>query len=184
MLFRPTSSFAPPGHAGAERHGGFTLVEVLMVVAIIGIAGVVVVPQMLRTGSLTIQAAGRVVIADLLYAQNEAIARQAPRRVIFNPESNSYRLADSQDQTLAVAWREGGSTTQNYAVNFATDPRFAGVRLGDVAFSGSQTIEFDVLGSPNSGGAIDLVTGDTRYRISVAPITGRVTIAPVVDTGD
>ena len=67
---------------------GFTLVEVLIVVVIIGIVGAIVVPQILTAGTLGVQAAARMVIADLQFAQNDAIARQAPRRVVFEGGNN------------------------------------------------------------------------------------------------
>ena len=42
-----------------QGSGAFTLVEVLIVVAIIGIAGAIVVPQMLQVGALSPFAHGR-----------------------------------------------------------------------------------------------------------------------------
>lgn len=158
----------------------FTLIEVLSVVVILGIAGAVVVPQMLNTGNLQIQAASRIVIADLLYAQNEAITRQAVRRVVFDPTTNSYKLTDGGGNVLAVSWKNGGAA--NYVINFSTDSRFDAVTLKTADFGGTQAVEFDALGAPSSGGTVDLVTGSTTYRISVAAFTGRVTVAPVSAT--
>jgi len=37
----------------------------------------------------------------------------------------------------------------------------------------------DALGAPIDGGTIDIRSGSTKYRITVTPMTGRVTIAPV-----
>lgn len=158
----------------------FTLIEVLSVVVILGIAGAVVVPQMLNRGNLQIQAASRIIIADLLYAQNEAITRQAVRRVVFDTAANSYKLTDGNGNVLAVSWKNGSAA--NYVVNFSADSRFDAVTLKTASFGGTQTIEFDPLGAPNNGGTVDLVTGSTTYRISVAAFTGRVTVAPVTAT--
>ena len=47
-------------------------------------------------------------------------------------------------------------------------------------FGGSTALEFDDMGAPISGGSVDLVFDQTRYRITVAPFTGKVTIDPVV----
>lgn len=159
-----------------HRHSGYTLVELLLIVSIMGLAAAIVVPHMIRSGQLTIQAAGRAIIADILYAQNEAVANQEPRKVTFDVAGNRYRVTDAEDKTIGVSWKSGGSATQNYVVDFNRESRFAGVKLASVNFAGGTTLEFDDLGAPVNGGTIDLVFEDTRYRISVAPFTGRVTI--------
>jgi prepilin-type N-terminal cleavage/methylation domain-containing protein len=158
-----------------SRSGGFTLVEVLIVVIIVGLAGAVVVPHMLRAGTMTTQAAARTVIADLLYAQNEAIAQQAPRRIAFDVDTNSYRITDANDLTLETTWRVGGGGA--HRVDFDEDGRFQGVRLESVDFAGSSAVQFDDLGAPDNGGSIVIVSNQARYRITVAPFTGRVTVA-------
>ncbi|MEX0777598.1 MAG: GspH/FimT family pseudopilin [Phycisphaeraceae bacterium] len=159
------------------RRRGFTLVEVLIVVTIIGIAGAVIVPHMLTTGSLGIQAAGRMVIADLLYAQNEAIAQQSPCRVVFDPPNNRYYLTDGAGNVMSTSWK--GDGLGNYVVNFNEDSRFAGVTISAAEFDDTLIVEFDALGAPTNGGTIDLTADGFHYRVSVADITGRVTIAAV-----
>jgi prepilin-type N-terminal cleavage/methylation domain-containing protein len=160
------------------RNQAFTLVEVLVVVAIIGVASMVVVPQILRSGDMQIQAAGRIVISDLLTAQNEAVARQSPRRVEFDQVNSRYRLTDAAGVTLVAPWRD----TATYVTDFKSDTRFRNVRLAAVDFAGSNVVEFDDMGAPTIGGTVDLLTDSTRYRITVAPFTGRITIAQVVAT--
>ncbi|QNN24597.1 prepilin-type N-terminal cleavage/methylation domain-containing protein [Planctomycetales bacterium ZRK34] len=155
------------------RAEGFTLVEILVVVIILGIAASVVVPQMLDAGTLSIQAASRMIIADILFAQNEAIGRQATRKVVFDVPNNAYRLTDGNDVTLTVNWKSG-----NYSVDFDTDNRFAGVQLKAVDFEGGNSVTFDELGAPSSGGTVDLSASGTSYRVTVTPFTGRVTVAP------
>lgn len=159
------------------RRCAFTLIEVLIVVAIVGIAGAVVVPQMLATGTLGIQAAARSVIADALYAQSDAVAAQEVRRVVFDPANDSYELTDADGNRLEVRWRTGGD--EGYAVNFQHDTRFRGVRIVSAQFGSDDepVLEFDELGAPTSGGSVVLAFEDTSYRVSVAPFTGRVTVA-------
>jgi len=168
---KETSAMTRPAPA---RHA-FTLIEVLVVATIVAIAGAIIVPHMLTPSDWGVQAAGRIVIADLLFAQNEAIARQAPRRVVFDPDDNSYRVTDTAGNIVDVPFRGGA-----YTIDFDEDRRFAGVGLENVAFGVTDppVVEFDPLGTPSEGGTIDVATNTTRYRITVAPITGRVTIAP------
>jgi general secretion pathway protein H len=164
-------------HASIQR--AFTLVEVLVVVAIIAIAGAVVVPSMKQTGSMSVQAAGRQVIADLLVAQNDAIAKQLTRKVVFDPDNNTYKVTAADGSTIGMNWMSGDASAGNYIINFSTDDRFSGVRIENVEFGDDKTIAFDPLGAPDTGGTIDVVFGQFRYRVTVTAMTGRVTIAPV-----
>ena len=157
----------------------FTLVEVLVVVAIIAIAGAVVVPSMTNTGSLNVQAGARIIIADLLYAQNEAITQQKSRKVVFDITNNNYRLATADGTTLGVNWKSGVAAAGNYIVDFNTDSRFSGVKMESATFGDDAEIVFDALGAPDTGGTVDIVFGQFRYRVTVAAMTGRVTVAPV-----
>jgi len=161
----------------------FTLIEVLAVVVIIGLAGAIVVPSLMRPGTLGVQAASRMVISDILIAQNEAIAFQTTRGVIFEPAENRYRLTDAAGTTLNASWKAGG-TAANYIIDFDTDTRFGGVTLEAPDFNNGtppqNILQFDPLGAPLNGGTVDLVAAGLRYRVSVAPFTGRVTIAPVL----
>lgn len=162
-----------------ESRRAFTLVEVLVTVAIIAIAGAIVVPQMIKTGTLTIQAAGRLIIADLLFAQNEAIAHQEPRRVVFDTVNNRYWLAKDDGSVVGVNWKGGGAGGGNYLIDFKNDTRFAGVTIDAVDLGGDATVEYDALGGPDTGGTIDVTFDNVRYRITISPMTGRVTIEPV-----
>ena len=62
---------------------GITLIEVLIVVTLLGIAGVLVIPSMSQVGVLRIQSALRTIVSDLTYAQSDAMAAQARRAVVF-----------------------------------------------------------------------------------------------------
>ena len=168
---------------GQGRGGGFTLTEVLVVVTIIGIAGALVVPNVMQAGTLGVQAAGRMVIADILIAQNDAIAAQEVRRVIFDTANNRYRVTDGSNNTLTVTWRTATPGGGNYVVDFQNDDRFEGVSLDNVDFGGAEplVLEFNALGTPTgNGGDLQLVSGDQRFVVSVSPFTGRVSIAPFV----
>lgn len=163
----------------SRRAKAYTLVEVLIVVTIMSIAAAVVVPQMIKSGTLSVQAAGRMVIADILIAQNEAVAQQANRKVVFDTANNKYHLALPDDSVLGKAWINGDTEAGNYIVEFSNDTRFAGVKLTNVDFSGGSVLEFDALGAPVNGGTVDIEFEEHKYRITVTPFTGRVTIAPI-----
>jgi prepilin-type N-terminal cleavage/methylation domain-containing protein len=170
------------------RNRGYTLIEVLIVVSIIGIASAVVVPQMLAGSSLGIQAAARTLIADLLYAQNEAVVQQRGTRVVIDTSADRYWLQWDDGTPLELNWRVGGPNS----IDFRTDSRFRDVRLARVTLDGSTptfineggqiVIEFDELGAPVQGGgsSIGLISARQRFYVRVAPFTGRVTVHNVV----
>ena len=168
----------------------FTLVEVLVVVVVMAIAGAVVVPSMLNASRLGSQGAARQLISDILIAQSEAIAAQEPRRIQFWPMDldgnivNGYALQDGDGNPLQQRTRGGGSAP--WIMNFDTNETFEGVILERVFPEDSSPpatlIEFDDLGSPGApvgqtaATTVILRSDAGRYRVSVAPITGRVTV--------
>jgi len=165
-------------HQSRFSRRGFTLVEILVVVAIIGMAGAIVVPVISQPSSFSIQAASRMLISDILIAQNDAIASQQNRRLVFNQVLNTYSLTDTAGNVLSASIR-AGSTSGNYVVDFNTDRRFAGVALQNVNFGGNPFLEFDPLGAPMNGGTLQLTAPNANnnlFTITVAAFTGRVSI--------
>lgn len=163
-------------HPTSPSRRAYTLIEVLIVVAILGVVSAVVVPHMLTAGSLGVQAAARVVVADILYAQNDAIAAQAGRKIVFTPADDKYELQDAGGAILTAQWINGEAN--NYVVDFSDDTRFQGVEIKSASFAGGgTTLEFDDLGGPVNGGTVVIEYNDQEYRITVAPFTGRVTVA-------
>lgn len=163
-------------HRTSRSAAAFTMIELLVVIVIMAIASAVVVPHLARSDSFAAQSAARVVFGDILFAQNDAIAQQQTRRIVFDLDNQSYQLTDGSGTTLSAAWL-GGS----YVVNFGAGTQWPDVTLGSTSFS-SNTLEFDDLGTPDAGGTVQLTAGAFAYQITVTPITGRVTVSQV--TGD
>ena len=163
---------------------GYTLIEVLIVVTIMGLAAAIIVPNMMQGGTLGVQAGARMIIADMLFAQNEAMAQQSSRRIVFDTDNNSYRV--EKYDSGASAWvlefnpsKGVGNNQQNYEVDFEEDGRFKGIEIVSAEFNSTSTIEFDDTGNPSSGGTVTLRFEDHVFEIKVAPFTGRVTVQRV-----
>ena len=159
---------------------GYTLIEVIVTVTIMGLAAAIVVPNMLQGGTLGVQAGARMIVADMLYAQNEAMAQNAARRVLFDPAGNSYTVQHyDSDSSSWIADQNpvlGGNATTNYIIDFDTDRRFQGVEITSADFGDETWVEFDDVGNPSAGGTVRLQYGQYRYEIKIAPFSGRLTV--------
>ena len=179
---------------------GFTLVEILMVVVILGIASAVIVPQIGTRSDLKARAAARMVVADLIYAQNMAIATQKMHYVKFDTANNRYAIYDvapvlgtelpitqpvTKGNYVVQFGAAGGSKVAELAID-AGGTVFNGVGL---AYRPSQTICFDELGTPyvfktgvvpNTNemfdGAVRVKSGTYTLTIGVQRYTGEISI--------
>lgn len=181
------------------RHHGYTLLELLIVASLLGLAGALLVPYMNRRSTLETQAAVRMVIVDLNFAQADALANQEYRRVHFFEDGSGYAILrvnqanfdhsfdpETADYLYDPLGRAGAQ--QYYITNFTEDKRFAGVRIGQVKIDGDNPyITYDQLGgtvraggaTPGTGGSIIVTSEEATYRINIAPFTGKLTVEQV-----
>jgi prepilin-type N-terminal cleavage/methylation domain-containing protein len=166
----------------------FTFTEVLVVVVILGIASAIVLPQVASHDDLNTSAAARTVMADLLYAQNRAIAMQTMHYVTFDTTTQKYTLYSGSISPATVLTHPinlnpyimtfGQSGSNNISQN---------VSLTSASFNGQPSIAFDETGVPysyNAGvttplsgtGSIVLTDNGYTLTISVAQDTGEITV--------
>jgi len=178
---RPPRRPAAPG-----RFRGVTLIELLIVVALLGIAGALLIPNMSHVGDFTLEASARRVVSDLNFAQSDAMARQSPRRVLFDAEGTGYRVLeppyDPEEDVLSDPLSWDGTGT--YAIDFTNDPRFDGISVETTIPGDASFITYDEVGGPvdESGsplGRSEIVLvhprGD-RAVIAVAAFTGQISV--------
>lgn len=166
---------------------GYTLVEVLVTVMIMGIAGSVVIPSMSGAGVLRIQAGVRTVVADINFAQMDALAYQEPRGIVFDTENNAYTIVQVFGSTIdpdADALYDPRGPGQRYRVNL-DDHDFGGAVIENLDLNGGNVLIFDEIGGPvaapgsdtlSSGGSLELAGPQGRFRINIAAFSGRVTV--------
>lgn len=173
---------------------GYTLVEILVVITIMGIAGMVVLPALGQTNVLRVQGAIRAVVADITFAQSDALAYQQERAIVFDVAENMYTLVEvdgaSVDPEANALYNPQGPDLR-YVVDF-DDPRWGGIQLASPNFGDSAVLIFDELGGPiiapgsdepGTGGTVDVIGTDSRFRITIEPFTGHVTVAEIAMDG-
>jgi type II secretory pathway pseudopilin PulG len=176
----------------------YTLIELIMVMGVLALAAAMLVPHLVGRDSLTVQAAVRLVIADLSFAQTDALANQGFRRVVFFPDGSGYCLIrvpnpnwatpeDLDDPTVDYVYDPLGNMGR-YVVDFVEDERFEGVSISAVEIEGVSLpdrpeITYDQLGGTvrpgggaGTGGSITLTYDDESYRIDISPFTGKLTV--------
>jgi prepilin-type N-terminal cleavage/methylation domain-containing protein len=166
---------------------GFTLIEILITVVILGIAGAMVIPAMGEMHILRVQAAVRTVISDITYAQSDAIAFQERRAIMFDVPTSSYRLVEVPGDTLEPdtnTMYDPASPDGKYVVNFNHE-KFGNSRIVSAEFDETPNLIFDALGGPvrdpsgnqpGSGGTIRIEGSGYVFVINVEAFTGRTTV--------
>ncbi|UCD74982.1 MAG: prepilin-type N-terminal cleavage/methylation domain-containing protein [Phycisphaerales bacterium] len=186
----------------AHGHAAYTLVELIIVIAVLGLASALLVPYLVGRDSLQVQAAVRQVIADLSFAQSDALAYQGYRRVHFYEDGRGYCLvrmandgsdlgapfdpdtADYVNDPLAAAGELG-----QYIVDFSTDERYEGVWITSADIDDDSelpvNLHYGPLGGtrmagvgapPGLGGQIVIASDEYSYEITIAPFTGKLTV--------
>lgn len=187
----------------------FTLIEVMIVVVLLGIAGVLVIPSMSQTNVLRVQSTVRTLVADVAFLQSDAVAYQARRAIVFgvvpvkNEESgvwefvagNGYTLAEVRGAELDLdtdAMIDPDEPNRPYGRNF-DEARFAGAVLSSPSFNGGAMLIFDELGGPvadlegpepGDGGTVQIEGSGSTFRVEVQAYTGRVRVTRVAEENE
>lgn len=166
-----------PAALRSRSHRAYTLVELLVVIAVMGVAGALIVPSFASTDALRVQGALRTMVADITEAQSDAIAFQRGRAIVFFPDEHRYSVVEVNGSTLDLTL----DTLEQRRLNI---DMFGFTRFNAITFP-NNTLVFDELGgpvtAPESGVAapeawVDLTGSSQNFRLRVEAYTGRVTV--------
>lgn len=145
-----------------KARGGFTLLEVTLVVAIVGVMALMAAPRFNNSlcRARARQAAMRMV-ADLSLAQARASALSASQTFIFTKDPATYEIDGMMDPD---------NTAKQYLVDLSGHPYQ--VRFDAVDFGGVSELVYNGFGYPSAGGTIVIEAGSVKVTVAVDADTG------------
>jgi MSHA pilin protein MshC len=151
------------------RQSGFTLVELIVVMIVVGILAVAALPRLLQNQTFETRAFYDRALSMVRYGQKVAIAQRTNVFVNVNAGSRTVCLTYVADATCTAA---------TGVIDPATAAKFSLIAPAGVSVSGTPSFSFSALGRPDLTGspaASLAVTGDGATRtILVEQETGYV----------
>lgn len=141
------------------RPGGFSFLELLVIVGLLAILLVVAVPRLFAPDELDVETTARQVAADLVLARRLAIARRMPYVVTFAPSGGLY--------TSYAVGPQGGEP----------EPDFPKSLPSSVAVTGSDRVTFQPSGAASAAARLTFTAGGATAQVDVAAGTGRVRVS-------
>ncbi len=183
-----------------RRTAAFTLVELLMVVALVGVLAALVLPRAEPSLNDQLRATARILATDLAYARSLAVTNNSRYRVVFDVENNRYLIehsgsSPSLDLLPDSPFCRLPGPQRQMVVALDELPRLGGrVRLEAAAefdwfLRAASEVEFGPLGETTSGGWTVLWLGagsDQQKRyilVFVHPITGIAEVGGTTEYG-
>jgi prepilin-type N-terminal cleavage/methylation domain-containing protein len=163
----------------------FTLIEILTVVIILALTAAIIIPQLGSRNDMKAAAGARVLMSDLIWAQNRAISNQQHVYVVFAGQSYTIWYKDSngvlQKCTNPITQ---GAYTQTFSQ--ANTP-LSDVSLGTPSFNGQANLSYDEVGTPygydgttetqmTSSGSLQVSSGDQTLTVSIEGYTGEASV--------
>lgn len=163
-----------------RQASGFTLLELLIVVAIVAIAVALVVPKLRASGATKLRSAASMLVADLEYAQVESISHGTALRVLVVNSTTTYSIATAAAPTTPITNPIGKLP---YSVTFGSDraASLTGVTISSYSLGGDNKLGFGLYGQLDqaANATITLACEGMSVVITLDAITGVASVGNI-----
>lgn len=177
-----TLSYPVRGEFRRAGRCAFSMIELVMVLLVIGIAAAMVVPKLESTEASRLTSAANMLAADIDYARVESITNPDDTRLfIIDADHSGYTIAPSSDPTTTISHPVANGP---FSIRFGSGhaAHLDGVTVMSYAFDGDRQLGYGIYGQPDQAdpATVTLGSGDYRLTLTIDPTTGEPSIGPVV----
>ena len=160
---------------------GFTLIELMIVVAVLAIVGALVVPMIGNNAPDKLRGAANRLVADLAFTKVESIAHGDDLRlVVFDNSNDRYHIAAASDPATPLTNPIAG---QPYRVTYGQGnaATLINVTLDSYSLNGDDQLGFNLYGGLDqpTAATITLECDGLTVTVSVDPNTGEASIGAI-----
>jgi len=174
------------GQSHHLRQRGLTMIELMIVVAVLGIIGAMALPMFSGTDQTRLRSAASVLAADLDAARAESIAHaEDPRTVVFDTATNSWHIAATSDTTTPIDHPDSGQpytrTLGSRELQQLTGVSITAYSLDAASETDDNKLGFGIYGQTDqtTDATITLAAGSNTITLTISASTGEVTIGPL-----
>ena len=164
----PFSNGATRGQTMPDRRqNGFTLIELMVIIAVLGVIAAIALPSFQSTiDRRNLVAAANDIFAGLQYARSEAIKRNQEIEFHFDAGTWCYGIADTGNCNCAASPPENCTVDGQQKV--VTGDNFRNVDLSVVGFDNATNFEFEPRrGFPSENGSFVLTVGSQSRTVEL-----------------
>ncbi|MFH1768904.1 MAG: GspH/FimT family protein [Candidatus Omnitrophota bacterium] len=132
---------------------GFTLIEMVVVIVIIGIVAFAALNRLSFVEGMNVNLAARTIVADIRYVQNLAVSDHEEVYIAFSVDNDNYEVYKMDGLNKVYYTRP--DTQEPFIVDF-TGGQFKGLDITAVGFDTTLILRYNYLGRPLNGNGNDL----------------------------